>query len=124
MTNKTKLEALDRLIEAVEAGSITHHDLDAFIPALGVDGDNTPPLRLVDMALRAYNGSVDAAISTHESLVPWWGWFLDDAPSATLYKIQGGDLILHEVEADTPARSLLLADLKVYRLEMVAPNDL
>ena len=55
------------LIEAVEAGTIARHDLDAFIPVLGLTTD-------ANNALHAYRGSLDAAMALHEALLPGWTW--------------------------------------------------
>lgn len=53
------------LIEAVEAGTIPRHDLDAFIPAFGLTTE-------ANNALDAYKGSLDAAMALHDALLPGW----------------------------------------------------
>jgi hypothetical protein len=68
---------MERLIEAVEAGTVAQ-TTNAIVRyatwqavAIGPDLD-TPGL-----ASRAYNGSLDAALRLHEALLPGWGWAVD-----------------------------------------------
>lgn len=118
-----KLNALDRLIEAVEAGEIRtgvtglksfeQFSRDAF----GLYQSNA--------AWRAYGGSLDAALALHEVLLPGWivhdfsnnsrsmGWTMVIASEAGDYHTShaGGKVGFCE----TPARAWLLAVLKAYR---------
>ena len=92
------------LIEAVEAGTVAMHDLDAFIPVLGLTTE-------ANNALDAYRGSLDAAMALHDALLPGWAW--------TLFPCDDGNFGCH-VEAEdsafspTPARAWLLAILRAY----------
>ena len=72
-----------------------------------------------NMALAAFDGSLDAALALHDALLPghgWgagpWGarvWLYSDHP-----KWDGGER--HEVDmVNAPARALLLAILRAYR---------
>lgn len=92
---------LDKLLAAVEAGSIARHDLDAFIPDI------------------LTNDSLDAAKRLHEALLPdygytlgGWGarvWLYSDRPHWDGSKRQ-------EVELpNMPARAWLLAVLRALR---------
>ena len=66
--NTIDKEELRKLIEAIQSGAIERHDLDAFIPALGLNS-------ACNQAHAAYNGSLDAAKGFHEELLPGWLWF-------------------------------------------------
>lgn len=95
------------LIEAVEAGTIARHDLDAFIPVLGLTTE-------ANDALDAYRGSLDAAKALHEALLPgwfpgmsknihhghWYAWVQDKATKH------------FSAEDNDPARAWLLAILR------------
>ena len=103
-------DALDKLIEAVEAG--THaEDIHwrVYAAAVGVD--------LWDKAKSAANGSLDAAHALHKAVAPGWRvanivehpdcWEVliaeRDGPSTSYAK------------SETPGRALLLADLYALR---------
>ena len=106
--------ALDKLIEAVEAGEAWPREFDV-IPYMQSRTD----------AMRAYNGSLDAALALHEALLPGWivhdfsnnsrsmGWAMVIASEAGDYHTShaGGKVGF----CDTPARAWLLAVLKAYR---------
>lgn len=109
---------LDELIAAVEAGSIARHDLDAFVRWRGLDD-------AADECLKAYNGSLDAALALHNALLPGWTRDVDaTAPecgiAVTLHKPYSGHSHPDEdraVSADLEceSRAWLLAILRAYR---------
>ena len=114
--------ALDKLIEAVEAGTLTGDDdlsYPAGVPemidtALGMD-------TVWDTVCLAHDGSLDAALALHEALLPgrtlsvgqnahygdWNAW--------VRYAEDGTILDEYTAASDTAARSLLLAILRAYR---------
>lgn len=98
---------LDKLIEAVEGGSIAKSDLDAFIPSLGLNSD-------CNNALDAYRGSLDAAKALHEALLPGFRFRIDDFRAEIWYGPAGPFIGESQVN---PARAWLLAILKAYREE-------
>ena len=103
---------LDKLIEAVEAGTIPRHDLDAFIPWRGPDihfGDSHD----------AYRGSLDAAKRLHDALLPGWGWDLCDDGEAKVFEYTSSAEEYVGVCRDNPARSWLLAILRAVKARVV-----
>ena len=98
-----KLNALDKLIEAVEVGTADHSNFAAMFP-----------YPICDHAREAHNGSLDAALALHEALLPGWRWDLDAACNAGVWN--SCDLLPAITgEANTPARAWLLAILRAYR---------
>ena len=101
-----KLNALDRLIEAVEAG---------------VDDVNWFPISGHSAAKwgycqRAYEGSLDAALALHDALLSNRYWKLEEWDGAWTAEIPFSALIKHEAtDEHSPARAWLLAVLKAYR---------
>lgn len=100
---------LDRLIEAVEAGR------DIF------PTDFPPDFPKRQWALRASEGSLDAAVTLLEVLLPGWDWCLNsrhyweksEGPLALIKTGQPGvDLKVVDAKGSTPARALLLAALR------------
>lgn len=109
-----KINALDRLIEAVEAGLISKGvtGLKAFEQfsrdAFGLYQSNA--------AWRAYGGSLDAALALHEALLPNRYWKLEEWDGAWTAEIPFSALIKHEAtDEHSAARAWLLAVLKAYR---------
>lgn len=100
---------LDKLIEAVDAGSIPRHDLDAFIPVLDL-------CSATNDALSAYNGSIDAAKALHEALLPGCMWQRQPTGQFNIFD-SDADEIGYGV-SDNPARAWLLAILKAYRSQV------
>lgn len=109
-----KLNALDKLIEAVEAGT------------LGVDDypDEWTGLARVDLLFDAYHGSLDAALALHEALLPGWAPVIDLVANEIGMHRQCHDddgcptdewEWCFEVRGHTPARAWLLAILRAYR---------
>ena len=62
----TNTQALQRLLDAVEAGTATLYDFSTWRPGL------TGTKKESAMMLRAYNGSLDAAKALHDALLPGW----------------------------------------------------
>lgn len=109
---------LDRLIEAVEAGTWDARAAtsDGVLPESGMSGNDW--VDHYGNAFQAFNGSLDAAKALHEALVPGWGWTsATDAHGEQWFCVwdQGGDFESDEIYSDNPARSWLLAILKAYR---------
>lgn len=101
-------DALDKLIEAVEAG--THaEDIHwrVYAAAVGVD--------LWDKAKSAANGSLDAAHALHKAVLPEWDWDVNNWSGAGVHPPKGveGDWVFGN--ADTPARAWLLAILRAMK---------
>lgn len=101
------MTALDKLIDAVEAGD----DL----PEIGHGYWQFLPAPACILSARVYHdGSLDAALALHEALLPGWRWDLDAGCNAGVWN--SCDLLPAIAgEADTPARAWLLAVLKAYR---------
>ena len=114
-------DALDRLIEAVEAGNEDFVRSDgwilaweAFYPEPNTVVSNGTALRLV--ALKAYNGSLDAAAALHEALLPGWLWDVWHSCSARVTNDADRSLAFYGSAPEaTPAGAWLLAILRAYR---------
>lgn len=105
------MTALDKLIEAVEAGSVVIYDRET-----GLDNSE---LILVQKALE---GSLDAALALHEALLTGWDWEVcNDMRDQTALVWPKGHSVkainghLEFVDWPTPARAWLLAILSAYR---------
>ncbi len=110
-TKMTDTEALDKLIAAVEAGSIPLSDLDAFIPSLGLNTHGND-------AHIAYRGSLDAAKALHEVLVPDYNFETFSLHGEVVIKrIKPIDRHYGWADLD-PARAWLIAILKAYRAQV------
>lgn len=118
------MTALDKLIEAVEAGTAGAVDFCAAFPSSMKYEDSISAL---DAAL-AYKGSLDAALALHEALLPGWTVRLcaftphgNSAPHVHVFKMRQteDDPIMSGnssgYSGDTPARAWLLAILRAYR---------
>ena len=109
-----KLNALDKLIEAVEAGR-WWDDLGIAASACNRAGINNANEGRIS---RAVNGSLDAALALHEALLPGW-WFQTSAVDgwATCYVERSGAGVPEEAPsaAESPARAWLIAILRAYR---------
>lgn len=94
---------LDRLIEAVEAGDLTH-DGSAY-RSLG-DGW----LHVFD----AMNGSLDAAKALHDALLPGWDYRIETGRRDVKARVSQTHLLSYydPSSADTPARAWILAILR------------
>ena len=104
------MTALDKLIEAVEAGTSDRQGLLHMIDKAMPQGNRG----CMAMAHQAYHGSLDAALALHEALLPGWRWDLDAACNAGVWN--SCDLLPAIAgEANTPARAWLLAILRAYR---------
>lgn len=107
----TRLEALEELVAEVEAGYLTLPEAQAWgHHGTGRPGDVWP----------AFHGSLDAAQSLHEAMLPEWCWSIDRMGQAIVwYPWVEGDALSHEVSNDgagdwtyTPARAWLIAILR------------
>lgn len=104
-------DALTRLADAVEAGTIHRSDLDAFIPAFGLSSE-------ANNALDAYKGSLDAAKALHDAMLPAMFWNMGhlDHPSlgyvCTVADGHFADSPSWRGYAMNPARAWLLAILR------------
>lgn len=100
---------LDRLIEAVEAGD------DNVFRRCNRAAFSTPAqdisLQLREEDCRhAYRGSLDAALSLEEALLPGWEW---GRMNDRMFVERGGSVFSER--GPNPSRALLLAVLKAYR---------
>ena len=110
-----KLNALDKLIEAVDAGEPSEFrkaNRAAF----------TTPCQDMALQLReehsryAFKGSLDASLALHEALLPNRYWKLEEWDGAWTAEIPFSALIKHEAtDEHSAARAWLLAVLKAYR---------
>ncbi|MGL4811874.1 MAG: hypothetical protein ACRCXM_08860 [Beijerinckiaceae bacterium] len=101
----SKIEALDRLIDAFERGEGLDAN-DAFI-ATGWAYN----------AARAFHGSIDGAANLCRSLLPGYGWAFNDLGSVEVRPPAGheGSQPIIIVRPMPPSRALGLAVLKAYR---------
>lgn len=101
------MNALDKLIEAVEVGNARHLDfVDAF-----------SGYTMLDNVSNAYHGSLDAAHDLHVALLPEWGWDVTGEGASAVF---GGGVISGPCEmasSETTARAWLLAILRAYRAQ-------
>jgi len=101
-------EALDRLIEAVGRGDDTAvQSIAKGISSAAIDEGRYWPSH---DAMKAYRGSLDAAMALHEALLPGWGWArLNDRMAVEL----AGSI--YSARGPCPARAWLIAILRAYR---------
>jgi hypothetical protein len=120
----TRLDALKELKAKVEAGEWSGKAAASLWPSgrvVGSDWFHEYPL-----ALKAHEGSLDAALRLHEAVLPGWKWNLDSDHGADVnnrelgwtdrYK---GTWIERSDKANNPARAWLLAILSA----LVAQED-
>lgn len=117
----TQADALRALIAKVEAGwppDIDTPYMRPYISALGAGWKS-------GLAEKANRGSLDAAMSLHEALLPGEGWHVEwmakyptlaFKPAAFCASVGWGTR--HAAYADTPARAWLLAILKAKLAEV------
>lgn len=105
----TDIAALDRLIEAVEAGVLGWNGIANTCEVAGIG------LREAQIAASAYHGSLDAAKALHEALLPGLLWEI--TPRGNCYiRDACYDTISRAVRhTENPARAWLLAVLKALR---------
>lgn len=99
---------LKKLIEAVEASSISYSNLDPFVAALGM---NTQ----ANDAHMAYRGSLDAAKALHEALLPGWIFDLTNGSCFVCPGLDDDDATTsgqYAGESDVWSRAWLLAILR------------
>ena len=111
-------EALSALRDAVRAGEIPAHDLDAFIPVFGLTTQGND-------AHMAYRGKLDAAKALHEAVLPGWECMMKLMAPCWVDTWKCGDAEttnrpLRGSAAD-PARAWLLAILEALIAE--TPHD-
>lgn len=105
----TKLEALRELLEKVEAGGIGHTGWETF-RALA-SGQGVYSDRQAGTARDAYFGSMDAALSLFDAVLPGWECGFDSG-AMTWVKKPGLRSSFRTHTKDNPARALLIAILK------------
>lgn len=93
----TQLEALKELLVKVEAGGITYELWTSAFPSVD------------DQPIEAYNGSVDAALSLFEAVLPGWGLEVGKGHGAVFEHERGYDF---DFDHEIPARALLIAIIK------------
>lgn len=98
--------ALDKLIEAVEAGDL------ATVSAHMIREGTGQHCQL--HFVKAHHGSLDAALALHEALLPGWRARLDIGCRRRCWMISPDNQKL-DAYAPTPARAWLLAILRAYR---------
>lgn len=115
----TRKKALGELIAAVEAGELDFHGHRDFIPLSGKEAI---------LAFTAYHGSLDAAKSLHEAVLPDEGWHVEWVakypglalkPAAWCASVGWGTR--YAAYAENPARAWLLAILKA--LHAMEPDE-
>ena len=116
---------LDRLIEAVDAGTLPESVFHGCSSIRGhwayTTGLDSVQRKLVFLA---YNGSLDSAVSLLEALLPGWGWGRLVSYETMMVAITTGQFQQFSADADNPARALLLATLRAYRsVEGAFPHD-
>ena len=130
-----KLNALDKLIEAVEAGDEDFIRGDAWVEAWQMFRPELDKMRSegtasMIKAMRAYHGSLDAALALHEALLPGWAHLVRSSSHGDGYNYRKGHFFSNVWRDDecpnngaqcfdtwgaTPARAWLLAILRAYR---------
>lgn len=107
----TRKEALTELLDKVKEGVTTTDDTaKAFI---NDDPNNDDCVGHSVHAMRAYYGSMDAALSLFEAVLPGWGYELSKQPEDLVYVRVWIDIsVTFGWSSDTPARALLIATLE------------
>lgn len=109
---------LDKLIEAVEAGSLAKVSAQHIKQALG----SHCQMHFVS----AFSGSLDAAKALHEALLPGWGAMIplkESGGAAVVYEVDSrgnhkvGEHRVCETQSTNPARAWLLAILFARRAD-------
>ena len=107
------MTALQELLAKVKAGNI---DPKRSIPEFAVmfETFSAAQLPICVSAFRAYNGSLDAAVSLHEAVLPGWSWStVTDAHNKQWFFV--GDNVDYETDEiyhKISARALLIADIQ------------
>lgn len=113
-------DALERLIEAVAAGTLTGDCPTAYADGMIEMIERSGVCRRSDwddVAL-AHDGSLDAALSFLDALLPTYDW--GRAPQGQMWvRTQGGPFVWSG-DGYPPARGLLLAILRAYAGERVS----
>lgn len=116
-----KIKALDKLIAAAESGTVISMNAREVCHCLGW---KFPDMR-VRWLLSSEIGSLDAAKTLHEALLPGWRlWALGEEDetscgwTAMILKRQNRDVGVRVFNQPNPARAWLIAILKAYRAKM------
>lgn len=102
---------LDRLIEAVEAGTLKMAAVT-----------RSPIVKWGSLVMASFDGSLDAAVALLEALLPGWtirvafgGKSLAHVHVFMMRQLDSDPVKTASADSDTPARALLLAILRAYR---------
>lgn len=107
------MTALRELIEAVESDDLDGAVLiSALSPSLGYD----EAIEVGISARLSFNGSLDAAESLHEALLPGWRWEGYDQDGWCVW-LSGDANNPFRAEATKPSRAWLLAILRAYEAQ-------
>ena len=98
----TRIEALKRIAEKVEAGEWSNRKTLAMDAGFDLDA--------IVYAVRAYSGSLDAAKALHEAVLPGWDYIVARTNGGLITLAQVGPDV-EEFDQD-PARAWLLAILR------------
>lgn len=96
-----KLEALRKLLEKVEAGQWG-----------GYCYFHTIADSLGQTAFNAFDGSMDAALSLFDAVLPGWEWQVRNTGACIEFDPVGGGYVEIYADHNMPARALLIAILK------------
>lgn len=119
----TRKEALQALLDKIDAGDADQHD-EGWMHLPCTRHDDGKMSSHMGRAWRAYHGSLDAALALHNAVLPGWRWWVadalywsvmdDEAPRVTLANgIPGADLHVVSAHSETcPARAWLIAIIK------------
>ena len=99
----TRLEALKALVDKVEAGSLTYdYCIVQHVHGVGMNASMWD----------AYQGSLDAAKSLHEAVLPGWSWQGFGGELWRVWQKSDPEFNFVGLEHDTPARAWMLAIIK------------
>ena len=108
-------QAIAALIEAIKAGDGISIDDVGTVDAFDA--------KQILIALNAYNGSLDAALSLHKALLPGCGWGITSGNEyGAMCSISTG-LPCVPCHGVTPARAWLLAILRAYASQLPAASN-
>lgn len=106
------MEAMERLIAAVEAGKATY---GMFTDALSSPCQDMGSTQMPYDAQNAYRGSLDAAKALHDALLPGWVWGRTEGNIYVTNPERGSRSTKWGGPNEVAARSWLLAILKARR---------
>lgn len=108
----TAIEAIDRLIKAVKAGT---GNVGPMAYEAGLRTENV-------YVFEAYNGSLDAAKALHEALLPGWDWCVTK-DGASVYSPDDNSPFDCDGKQTIQARAWLLAILRAHRHQIAAGGE-